>query len=308
MQVAFMLGLWAMASGAEAGLLLTAPPECPGPDRLVEAVAARAPAAARALATVAVTVEVTAVPGTYTARLTVGEGGVREVSAQDCAQVVDAIALVLALALRDAPPPPPPPPAVEPPPAPTLPPAPAVPTVVARPPAVAAWSAGIGVGVVSGVVPGARPSVPAFLEVRRIGPSAFRPAARVGFIWAAGAAQPLDEAAARFSWFAAELEPCAGWAVADDWLLDACLRGRLGALQGRGEAVLDAAAPWRAWASLGAAARARYDVFDAWFVEADLSASVNLRRDRFYFGPDLTAHRAAPVGFSARVQGGWSFW
>lgn len=303
----FIVGLLVLhGAPAAAALEYTAHPACPSAQELVDHVKSREPDAARALEALAVTVTATRAGGQYVAAVRIGDGGAREVAAPNCGQAVEAIALVLALALREHAPPPPPPPPSPPPPA-TLPPPPPVPVVRAPPPAVVTWAAGVGVGVVGGVVPGVRPSVPFFLEARRVGPDRFAPSARLGLVWAVGSASPEPGVSADFSWFAVELEPCAGWRVGEAWLFDGCLRARLGGLQGRGQDVQDPTRPWRGWVSLGAAARARFEL-DAWFLELDVGASAPLLRDRFFYGPDLTLHRPSAVAGLARLQGGWSFW
>jgi hypothetical protein len=254
-------------------------------------------------------------PGAVAADLVLATAGAeqppRRVVARSCAEVADAVALIIAVTLdpnlRPAPdaPPPPPAPTPEERPAPATPPAPpvAVAPAAAPPPTakrgtgaqLGAYAAGQAiVGPASAVMPGVAIQVMAALD--REGPWA--PALFVGaaHVWRSDLSEPggkasftldaatLDACPLRLRWSRLAARPCA-----------AALVGRLAA---RGSDTENAASSARPFAAAGASVTA--SLGSTVELSARLGAGVTLIRDSYELGASVF-HRAAPVTFSASL-------
>lgn len=204
----------------------------------------------------------------------------RDLAAADCAALVDALALVTALALdprADAPAPPPPP------------------TRSSR-----AFALGAAVAGALGVGPDPVPSIAGFGEVALRD----RVRLRLGVRWGRRATTVAD-ARATFSSARVHLDACPRvLAVARGALdLGACAGLQLGVLAARGAQIADATSAVRPWLAPAGLARARWRA-GRWFAELEVAVAVPLVRDRFYFAPDVTVHRAPAVVGEAALGAG----
>src|SRR5579883_1025485 len=218
-----------------------------------------------------------------------GRSTAKALSGNDCDGLVDALALVSALALRSdaeptdsAPPEPPAPPAparpAAPPPAPPAgPPAPAAPA--------SRWAVEVGALVASGPAPSAILSgvVGVGWSGRRAG--VLDPA--VALDLAAGASPDLAETGgtASFAWFDARADLCAlGVALGPGAEVRGCLLGDAGVLRASGSNTAAPASSSRGWLSLGASARLEVAVGDRFGIHLAAAVEAPLRRDRYAFG------------------------
>jgi hypothetical protein len=214
----------------------------------------------------------------------------RVVEAVDCAELVDALALVTVLAVD------PTRIAVADPPDPPVAPAPA---------ASRAWSLGVGTGAASalGVTPGALPVLPAFLEAERRGVGRVR----LGVRWG----RRTSDAAvgsATFAWTRVQLDGCPDRAAIGRGAVAAgvCAGLQVGALRGEGAGVAEARAASRPWLAAVVAGRLRWRASSRWFAELEAAAVLPQVRDRFYFMPDTTIHRVPPAATELAVSLGVS--
>jgi hypothetical protein len=126
--------------------------------------------------------------------------------------------------------------------------------------------------------------------------------ARTGTIHQAGTV-----GAAHFDWAAASLEGCL-FRVRFGGGADArvCAAFDVGALRGRGEDVPLPEAPVRPWFGLAPTVRFQWLMQSSWFLDAEGSLIVPLRRDTFVFeGPTTKFHDVPGVGAGAGIGIGY---
>jgi hypothetical protein len=243
----------------------------------------------------------------------------REVEGSTCKDVVDALALVLALAVdpnaSTAPLPPLAPPAAAPPPVATAIERPMAPPAAPRAPP---WSSHLGASAGAALKTGAAPAL-------LVGPmvglgAAWEPSAqgsriepalelRATFTWAQSGTIPVGAGAARFTWTAGLLDVCPVRATAGRVQAAPCARIEGGILDAAGlqlDVNHDVSKPWVA---VGAAARVRWAPVGALFVDLDgaLLASV-LRYHIFFDQPQTTIYDVPLVGAEATLSAGVRFW
>jgi hypothetical protein len=233
----------------------------------------------------------------------------REVAGDTCEEVVSALALIAALAVDPnattkplpLPPAPPPPRAPAPPP-----PHPAAAVATARPASEAAPLAAQSAASVGGVV--AVGAAPAPLFGASLGVAATRPregwlapTVRLGIAVASTGTIGVSGGAASFGAVTGAVDGCpGGWSVGR-WRLEPCLRLEAGVVQAQGEGVVQPRTDTHPWAAAGVVARAEWRFFAGFFADLAAGVTVPLVRTTFFFEPDMTIYRTAPVGavFSA---------
>jgi hypothetical protein len=103
-----------------------------------------------------------------------------------------------------------------------------------------------------------------------------------------------DEAAARFTWFAARPAACLA-APTGRFTLAACGHAELGAVKARGEQIINQRGLTRLWLAAGAHASARYPLGRRGFAQLQLGGSFPLVRDRYLFAPNVSIHQTPGV-------------
>jgi len=251
-----------------------------------------------------------------------GAEAVRTVVGDHCGEVGSALALAVAIAvdptLALGPPPaegPPPggspmdspfanresrianaPPPRPPPAAPRPAPRPAAPTTPRRFRAALAVEGALATGVAPGALWGAG------LAATWTAPLAFEPSLRASVTYLTGAREPVDAAEARFARWTTGLEGCALRVRLGSVSLFPCAKLEVGALRAEGQKIARATSEVRPWVAIGPAARVRWRMpGQRFFVEAGAGAMVPLTRDRFFFQPNITIHRAAGLGAEASL-------
>jgi hypothetical protein len=199
--------------------------------------------------------------------LVVDEVADKELSAQRCDDLAAALALVTALAID-----------------PTA-------TMAPRAPWSRGWSleAGVGGMVEAGVSPDMM--LAGVLELR----ASLRGRYQLELAVIAGRdSTRQDDGAARFVWLAARPAACLG-APARGFALAACGHVEIGAVQARGEQIVNHRDLTRLWLAAGAHAGARYPLSARSFAQLQLGASLPLVRDRYLFAPNASIHETPGV-------------
>jgi hypothetical protein len=273
--------------------------------------------------------------GTLTVIEPSGATSSREVEGDTCESVVEALALIAALALdpdaSTAALPPMPAPAPSTPKASSAPAQGAAggdtPSVISRdtaagarsePPALAPWAGHLaaiaGAELTSGLTPGALVGPALSVEAvwrRRDRPRAVEPVldVRLG-VSRLAASVPAQVGSARFTWTLGRLEGCPVRVVVGSFEALPCVRFDGGDLQAVGLGVdLPRPAASRLWLSLGALGRLRWTPLAPIFLEVDAGVSAPLVRDRFYFDtPPTTIYDVPALAAIAGAAAGGRFW
>lgn len=248
--------------------------------------------------------------------------GTRDVRAETCADVADALALVVALAIDPmaravpvASPPPstPAPSAVEPEP---VAPSPVVttPTVVEMPIAPSkvdarkggAFSLGTDVAIVTGAAPTTLVGVSPFVGGQwPIGSMAA--SAHLGFVHARTGEVSVPGGAAAFTWNVGQLDGCLTPWPAARARLSGCARMQAGVLDASGLQIASPKSESSAWFAVGPGLRAEWSIIGPLFVDARLAMMFHVMADRFYFLPDTTAYRVPVLGVDGALGAGVTF-
>lgn len=236
-------------------------------------------------------------PG-WQARIEV-EQTTREVNGETCREVVTAAALIIAvLADPDAPPPDPPtptptPPVFERPPEPPR-----------RKPPARPWPwrfvIGMGLSVDTAAAPDAIFSPRPFVAFeRRPHTLAVRPTARVSIARGSSGSITTDSGIAELVWTAGRLDACTAFGDDDGLAVEPCATFELGAIRARGFQTEDGTEKTVVWLAPGFLGRASYGLGSLFRFELQAGVDFPMRRYRFYFGPDETAHRVPALGVTA---------
>jgi hypothetical protein len=227
--------------------------------------------------------------GRLAVRDSAGLQTVREVFGATCAEVIDALALVAALALDPQQPQQPQQPRAAPAPVPPATPSTARPRV----------GFGASAGGIYDAVPGVGPAGGAFVDVRTrlvrvsISGAVARGSASVG---AANAA--FTRVVGRVDLCRDVLDGPVRWA--------GCVRAEAGVLSGVGANIEDPVRVRRPWLAPGLGLTGTKGLFGRLFGRLAFSLTVPLIRDRFLFSPDTTVHRAGVVVPELMIGvGGW---
>jgi hypothetical protein len=275
-----------------------APPECPGPQVFDEEVDRRG-VAGRAPRRVRISITKAATDG-YDGQL-IFDGRARELHASSCDEVVQALALAVAMAAEDA---------VEerasPPPA-----------AVDRAPQARAEDAtapragsrkrpdaifGLAFGATNGVGPGVSPELSVFGGLEHDGHSF-----RLGLSAARSASLATALGTARIERLVLGAEGCPLSVRASVLRVSPCGRIEGGFLRGAGESLENAESSSLPWLAVGVGGRLSLDVTQTLFVEADARAAVPLLRHGFFVRPDDVVYRVPSVTAEVFVAMGYRF-
>lgn len=232
-----------------------------------------------------------------------GESSRRSIEAPSCAEVVDALALVMALSIdpratfaRATAPEPQPVPAAT---------SPETPPAVERSPA-ARWHLGATAQAMlaTGFAPGALIALaPSLTASRRYGP-------RLTLHLAHGPSRSFQatSGAARFGFTSGLLDLCpAGWRWSKTLTLFPCLAAELGGIRAVGVETAETHRVWARWQAGGAAGLLSWTPRDRLTVELRGAAVSPLARDRFVIGQE-TVHQLPDVAVRGGIGLGCSFW
>jgi hypothetical protein len=287
----------AAAAGAPLRFEYRADPSCPPSDRFETAVRSRVDRESDATISLAVARHDDAFEGELEIERAGATVARRTLSGRSCDEVVDALALIAALALSEAaasaPPLDPvaaraaPPPTV-----PTL----ATSTAIDEP---LRFAVGTMAGAYQGFSPGASFGGEAFGELGRGMLSAWH--ARIGIAVATGATA-IDGGTARFVAVTGNATVCVlRVRVAESMTLAPCVRFDAGVLRARGSGVgmtLTSDQPWLAPSLL---ARFGVRVTGRIELDAETGVTVPLERERFFFPPDTTVYDVPAAAMVVRV-------
>jgi hypothetical protein len=240
--------------------------------------------------------------------------GTRRVEADTCADVADALALVIALSID---------PHASSPPVPAPKPAPASDPVEPRPSAEPASDeppresgstnqrgglfAGADFAVTYGVAPSALLTASPYVGWRSSAEGIFDPTIRLALVHATDDGHPVPTGSADYAWTAGRLDLCpTDWRWSSVRLIP-CARIEGGVLT---VAPHDVGLPERRvrpWFAAGLLARAQWSFLRPMFLDADVDVLLRATDDRFYFVPDTTVYRVPIVGASAGIGLGAHF-
>lgn len=286
-------------------LTYSAPPECPDEADFVgrtHAMSARLRAATPAEAARVFEVRLDGgIPST--GRITIRGAdqaivGTRSVEGDTCADVAEAIALVIALAVDPrASPPERPLPSV----------APALGSDNRDARSQRAF-AGADAAVVSGVGPTALFAVSPFVGWRAHGSFPFDPSVRLAFLRATtGSFQAPVHASASFTLTVGRLDACPATVRYAFIRGTACVRVEAGALEAAGGNIAGARSTVRPWLAAGPVARAEVWPIAPLFVDVEAGALFRVYNDRFAFEPDIPLYEVPVVGFFMGAGAGVNF-
>jgi hypothetical protein len=278
------------ASATDAGepvsIEYRAPTDCPDAREFVWRISARvpktreaAPSEKRRAFSATIHLEPSGAEGRLVIREADGSESVRTLEAATCAEVADALALVVALAIdpratTDVPRAPPPAPAPE---------APPEPNPLPRTP----WrfEAGLDGYVSSGFAPEVLLGAELFGGIRLESRELLSPVLRLGFGYVAGRSFAAPGGRASFGWAGSVVDLCPvgihpGLSVS--WLL--CGRGELGVLSAHGSDTLNPRESNRFWLAAGPGTHLRLNILGPLAVEASGSLLFPWAKDRFLLG------------------------
>jgi hypothetical protein len=221
----------------------------------------------------------------------------RHVSDPSCAEVVDALALIAAVALTGEP--------VAPSLAPISPPAASQPPPDTEAPSDESVLPELGVHLraATPIAPGATIGPHGFVGLRWHPGGTTSWAARIGVTRLTSGVVSSGPAAARFEWTAAALDACAAFSPATIVEIDGCLTlqaGRLDAEGVRTESIGDTREARSLWLSAGPLGRLRWLPIEVLAIEAAGSVEASFVRRRFHFErPDVEAHETPLFGLFA---------
>jgi hypothetical protein len=237
-----------------------------------------------------------------------GSEHVREVAGKDCAEVVSALALVIALVID---------PNASTEPLPAAPPAPRKPAEPVRPlpqpvpapqPSTVVWrsAAGLRLGAVGGIAPELAPELGLFVQTRLEQRSAWEPMFRLAFSGARSFEIEAEGGSARFTRLAGRLTFCpVRVPVRGPAALRPCLFGEAGVLTGAGVDAPQAASASVAWLAAGASVHAELVAGEWLLLGLEVDGILPAVRDRFYFDPrGVWEHRVPPFALGATLTAG----
>ena len=236
--------------------------------------------------------------------------GSREVRADTCAEVADALALVVALAVDPLGGQAPKPPSAErndeltaeaqsd-----------AAPSSGASPfhrTPTSALRAGADFVAVTGVAPDVVLSLSPFVEWSRTG-AWWKPSVRVAFERTTTGALSIAGGEALFTWTVGRLDACPLGLGSGAVRFAACARLEAGALEVNGRGDRGAQQQRVPWVAAGPAARGEWSPFAGAFVDAEVAPLLRAYQDRFFFFPDTTVYRVPALGLGAAIGIGARF-
>ncbi len=248
--------------------------------------------------------------------------GTRRMQADTCADVADALALVIALSIdphaslaQIAPVATRPPAAssssaaLEPrrplAPAPRVDDSPREPRSSSRPRAEV--FAGVDLAVTYGAAPSALVSGSPYVGWRANAPGMFNPSFRLAFVSATSDVRAVPTGAASFVWTAGRFDACPVEWAGGPVRLTVCARLEAGALKVTASEVAAPETRLRPWLAAGPLARVEWTFLPPVFLEAEVGALLRPTNDRFYFQPDTTVYQVPLFAMSAGVGLGAHF-
>jgi hypothetical protein len=146
-----------------------------------------------------------------------------------------------------------------------------------------------------------------YVGLRLGNPGPFQPALRVAFLYASSGSLEAASGSASFHWAVLRADGSVlTWPPGPAHLL-ACLRLEAGTLTGAGAVVPDADSRMRVWFAAGPVLRAEWAPIGTLFLDADVAAMLHLTDDRFYFAPDATVYSVPLLGVEAAAGLGVHF-
>ncbi len=231
----------------------------------------------------------------------------RAVDGETCESVVDALALMSAMALNPTTARAAAEPAVEPPPAPSPPDAP---PADLRPPLDAEAgthvAVGAGGGVALGMAPVAAPDAAVYVELARTTGALWSPSLRLGVDYATSGDAAVTGGSVQLGRTDATLDGCPFRWSPGPLRLTPCLHVEAGAVNASGLGVTPDRSALRPWVGAGLLGSVRYVATRRFFVEVSGGVRAALVRDRFFFEPDsaVTVFQAPVVsGFAGAAVG-----
>ncbi len=261
--------------------------------------------------------------------------GTRSVMAETCADVAEALALVVTLAVdptvsisqsgspmgitTGVPPPvvqaPPPAAAANSPPSPAVPPEvparvvnrakPGSPTAIGRQPH--SFWVGAELAIATGVTNAPDAGVSPILGWRGASANFVAPSIQLSLLHLTSEERPATGGAASFSWSVGRLDGCLfSWPRGPARILG-CARVEGGVLAAAGASINSPRGTTRAWVATGPLMRGEWAFLSPLFIMADVAASVHLTHDGFYFLPNATIYEVPWLGVEGALGLGAHF-
>ena len=236
--------------------------------------------------------------------------GSRHMQAESCAEVADALALVVALAVEPIGSPPPAP-------APHSDPLPTVQSPAggdsraqSQPRQEASvkgvYFAGADFAAVTGVAPSVLLGASPFVGWLATGVS-IQPSARIAFERTASGTLGVQGGDAVFTWTVGRLDACPLGGARGTLRLAACARLEAGTLEVSGRGNLGTQTQLVPWVAAGPVGRAEWSPFPVAFLDAEVAFLVRATTDRFFFLPDTTVYQVPLLGVGGGVGIGAHF-
>ena len=170
-------------------------------------------------------------------------------------------------------------------------------------------SAGGGGGIVGGVSPVVLLSVPLFVEVSRVVTDVFEPTVRLRFERTSiGAVTEETGGGASFALTSGAVDLCPVAFRGGSVRLQPCLRAEVGALSVQGRDVDPIRSDVRPWFAVGLLGRARLEIAKPIFAELEGALLAAAVRDRFFVEPATAIYRPPALGATAAFAIGVTFW
>ena len=169
-------------------------------------------------------------------------------------------------------------------------------------------SGGAGGGIIGGASPTVLLGVSAFAEVGRVTSGLLEPSARLRFQRTATGGPDRAGAAASFVLTTGAADLCPIAFRRPSVRIQPCARVEAGALYASGRDVVPIRSDVRPWVGMGPLARLRLDIAGPFFAEVEAAILVLAVRDRFVVEADTLVYRPPAIAGSAAFAAGLAFW
>jgi hypothetical protein len=140
------------------------------------------------------------------------------------------------------------------------------------------------------------------------GHGVLEPGFRLAFVYATSGEVEAAGGAAQFTWTVGRVDGCVlSWPPPGPAHVLACARLEAGALTGDGSIVPGALSRTRGWLAAGPLLRAEWAPVGTLFFDADIAPMFHVTDDRFYFAPNATVYTVPVSGLEAAVGLGVHF-
>ncbi|MEO8797798.1 MAG: hypothetical protein ABI551_07935 [Polyangiaceae bacterium] len=164
-------------------------------------------------------------------------------------------------------------------------------------------------GVVTGIAPSVTPTIAFFVDLAKTGDAVLSPSLRLRFERAGDSSDPFAQGAAHFTWTEGGIDGCpVVWAPIARLRLAPCLRAEAGIVEASGVDASPARSQTRPWLLLGAVGRGQLRLVGPVFIELEMALYAPLVRDRFYLEPDTTVFRASAIAWGGSAGLGVTIW